>query len=51
MTPNGNVSNGSATNALVTPFGSPVVPDEYSMSEPAIRSASGSAGWAATATS
>src|SRR3954454_5194143 len=51
VTPNGNVSRGSGTNALVTPFGSPVVPDEYSMSAPAIRLGSGAAGWAAMAAS
>ena len=51
VTPNGGVSSGSGTKALVTPLGRPVVPEEYSMSAPAMRSGSGSLGWAATAAS
>ena len=43
-----SASIGVATNGRVTPFGRPVVPDEYSMSVPARRSSSsGVAGWVA----
>ena len=51
VTPVTRSSSAWCVNAGSTPFGRPVVPDEYSMSVPAMRPSSGSAVCAATAAS
>src|SRR5690606_23978541 len=51
VTPVTRSSSGLASNAGSTPFGRPVVPDEYSMSTPATRSGSGVGSCWATASS